>query len=102
VISLGMKVEWSMLTDASGAAAALFGSSARQEVDASAENRMGQSQGAQNALRLAAIDPEGRYRICGEVHGVTDCQTNLLVSVEAICRRRVDHRAPGIEAHQNG
>src|SRR6202165_5189615 len=54
----------------------------------------GQSQGAQNTLRLAAIDPEGRYRIYGEVHGVTDCQTDLLVSVEAICRRRIDHRAP--------
>jgi hypothetical protein len=27
-------------------------------------------------------------------------KTNLLVSVEAICRRRIDHRAPGVETDQ--
>jgi hypothetical protein len=39
VISLGMKVLWSMLTATTGPAPALFGSSARPGVDASAVNR---------------------------------------------------------------
>src|SRR6202161_1762852 len=39
VISLGMKVLWSMLTEATGPAPALFGSSARPGVDVRAVRR---------------------------------------------------------------
>jgi hypothetical protein len=54
----------------------------------------GHSQSATDTLRLAAAQPEGCYCICGKVHGVTDCQNNLLVSFEAICLGRINQQPP--------
>src|ERR1700686_5185883 len=94
VISLGMKVVWSMLTVATGPALAVVWSSARHAVDARAVNRTA----SLNARRtLCALQPtaEEIFEFATKCIGPRIVTTNLLVWVEAIRRRRVDHRTPG-------
>ena len=58
-----------------------------------------QSQGVQNAWRLGPRGLEGSSRICGEVHGVTDCQNEISLfqlklsdrGASIIAPRRRDH-----------
>src|ERR1700731_406469 len=93
VISPGMKVLWSMVTVATGPAPALFASSARHGADARTVNRTV----SLNARRtLCALQPacEDVLEFAKTRIGSRTVTTNLLVWVEAICRRRTDHRTP--------
>src|ERR1700730_11045744 len=93
VISPGMKVLWSIRTVATGPAPALLASCARQGIDARAANRT-VSLKARRTLCDVERDPPktvpGFAAKCVESRTI---KTNLLIWVEAICRKRIDHRA---------
>src|ERR1700682_1635499 len=82
VISLGMKVVWSMLTVATGPAPALFASSARQGVDAKAMNR---TVSLKACRTLGDLEPETSKAVPGFAAKCMESRTvktNLLGSVE--------------------
>src|SRR5258708_19184461 len=101
VISAGMKVLWSMLTVATGPAPALFASSARQGADARTVNRM-VSLNARRTLCDLQSTPEDVSEFATKCIGSRTIKVNLLVWVEAICPKRLDHRTPGRETSRNG
>src|SRR5258705_1490193 len=78
VISMGMKVLWSMLTVATAPAPALFASSARQGADARTVNRM-VSLNARRTLCDLQPTPEDVSGFATKCTGSRTVTTNLLV-----------------------
>src|SRR5258708_26169490 len=93
VISMGMKVLWSMLTVATAPAPALFASSARQGADARTVNRMVRLNARRTLCDLQPT-PEDVSGFATKCTGSRTVTTNLLVLVAAICWSCVDHTTP--------